>query len=415
MLRPRGRASPIGVSLDQVDSTGTTSPSRLSELRKRFGPAFEDIRDGSAERDQTRTLPFEELRRLADLGFGAVRVPVEFGGFGASLGELFELIMDLGAADPNVAQALRGHFGFVERLHLTGQADAGLWFARIAQGALIGNAQAERNSETAIHTVLTPDGAGWLLNGDKYYTTGTIYADWTWLNAGIDGRNTGVIVSTRAAGVNIVDDWDGFGQKLSGSGTTRFDDVAVSAEQVYPLADDPAHLSVDNRIVLHLILHATMAGIGQALLRDAVEYVRGRTRTFGVAGTSEPRNDAPVQLAVGELASLVFGAEAVVRNVVRELEQERAAAPGTEEDRLERYSRLHVLQFEAQQVVIRSVLEAANTLFEVGGASAVSAGRGLDRHWRNARTIASHNPAMLRQRAIGDYYLNGTAPEPYFR
>lgn len=54
------------------------------------------------------------------------------------------------------------------------------------------------------------------------------------------------------------------------------------------------------------------------------------------------------------------------------------------------------------------VLDAAPLLFEVGGASAVDAGLALDRHWRNARTIASHNPARYRARAIGDQLINDT-------
>lgn len=49
-------------------------------------------------------------------------------------------------------------------------------------------------------------------------------------------------------------------------------------------------------------------------------------------------------------------------------------------------------------------------LFEVSGAAAMSEARRLDRHWRNARTAASHNPAIFRERAIGDYYLNDARP-----
>jgi hypothetical protein len=42
------------------------------------------------------------------------------------------------------------------------------------------------------------------------------------------------------------------------------------------------------------------------------------------------------------------------------------------------------------------VLAETTELFEVGGASAVGTGHALDRHWRNVRTIASHNPAIQR-------------------
>jgi alkylation response protein AidB-like acyl-CoA dehydrogenase len=57
------------------------------------------------------------------------------------------------------------------------------------------------------------------------------------------------------------------------------------------------------------------------------------------------------------------------------------------------------------------VLTETTELFEVGGASAVGKERALDRHWRNVRTIASHNPAVQRKRAIGDHVLNGRAPQ----
>ena len=45
------------------------------------------------------------------------------------------------------------------------------------------------------------------------------------------------------------------------------------------------------------------------------------------------------------------------------------------------------------------------------GASATDRGLGLDRHWRNARTIASHNPVLYKARNIGDYSVNGRVPE----
>jgi alkylation response protein AidB-like acyl-CoA dehydrogenase len=49
-------------------------------------------------------------------------------------------------------------------------------------------------------------------------------------------------------------------------------------------------------------------------------------------------------------------------------------------------------------------------MFEVGGASAVTERFRLDRHWRNARTLASHNPVIYRDRIVGDHVLNGTSP-----
>jgi alkylation response protein AidB-like acyl-CoA dehydrogenase len=64
--------------------------------------------------------------------------------------------------------------------------------------------------------------------------------------------------------------------------------------------------------------------------------------------------------------------------------------------------------------VVDLVLNAATRLFDVGGASALQEHRGLDRHWRNARTLASHNPAIYKQRHVGDHAINGTRPAFYW-
>ena len=53
-------------------------------------------------------------------------------------------------------------------------------------------------------------------------------------------------------------------------------------------------------------------------------------------------------------------------------------------------------------------LRSANALFDVGGASAATRRKNLDRHWRNARTLSSHNPASYKAQAIGGYEINGT-------
>ena len=80
----------------------------------------------------------------------------------------------------------------------------------------------------------------------------------------------------------------------------------------------------------------------------------------------------------------------------------------------ETYFRLDIQTFQAQQIVIEQTLEAATLLFEVGGASATSESRRFDRYWRNARVLASHNPAIIREAAIGDFYLNGKAHNERF-
>ncbi len=382
-----------------------------AELDARFSDLFDEIAAGAVERERERRLPVAEIRRLRDAGFGLLRVPEEFGGIGATMTQTVRQLIRLGEADSNLPQALRGHFAFVEgRRRTRDEASRRHWFGLIADGALVGNAQAERGAETGTTAVLAADTDGVLrLTGTKYYSTGTIYADWVISSARLDGDAVSVLVATDGEGVTPVDDWDGFGQRMTGSGTTVFEGAPVDPANVLRLSDDEAYEHASVVAFFQTVLMSALAGTARAVLRDAVAFVRPRTRTFNVPGSSSPREDPLVQTVVGRLSSLAFSAEALVLAVAGRLDAiDAAREAGADEAPLHTDAQLSA--FRSQQVVLPTVLEAATLLFEVGGASATSVNLALDRHWRNARTIASHNPAILRAQALGDYELNGVVP-----
>ena len=388
-----------------------------------FAPVLERIAAGAVARERERRLPVAEVDELRRAGFGALRVPVSHGGWGASLEQEYRLLVRLGEADSNLPQLLRGHVAFVETQRA--QPDGPLrdeWLHRLAAGdVLVGNAQAERGAATEVTTRLEQRGDDLVLAGRKYYSTGTIYSDWIWVGAvrvggDRDGERVALSVRADAPGVTRVDDWAGFGQRLTGSGTTVFDDVVVDPRQVLPWGESAERRPLAHAQSLYqLVLLAALSGTARAVVRDAVAFVRPRTRTFGVGGTSSPREDPLVQRVVGRLSSIASSVEAITLAAVRHVDAaDRAGASdsaGAADDGPgARWEEALVRVFEAQQVGLPLVLEAATSLFEVGGASAVDTELALDRHWRNARTIASHNPAILRERAVGDYRLNGVPP-----
>ena len=79
-----------------------------------------------------------------------------------------------------------------------------------------------RGTDVVLDTVLRRDGDRLLLEGEKFYCTGTLYADLVDVVAlDEDGNRVSVLVETSAPGVERIDDWRGFGQKLTASGTTH--------------------------------------------------------------------------------------------------------------------------------------------------------------------------------------------------
>ena len=389
-------------------STGTD----YEALAARFRPIFQRIAAGAVEREQSRSLPYEPIQWLKDAGFGAVRVPVEYGGGGASLPQLFELLIELAEADSNVPQALRGHFAFAEdRLNSPPGPARDLWFKRFVDGDIAGNAWTEIGSVVIgdVITKVSPHGDQWRLNGEKFYSTGSLFSDWIDVYAQRSDTGGDVIaaVRTRQPGIVQSDDWDGFGQRTTGSGTSRFIDAEVEAENIIDFATRFKYQTA----FYQLVLLATLAGIGRAALRDVAHQVRERKRIYSHGNAQQVSQDSQVQQVVGEIAALVYAAEASAL---------RAAQPA-QRAYLARFSGDEALEQEANvaaeiesakaQVVVSELIQRATTaLFNALGASDTRVGKSLDRHWRNARTVSSHNPVIYKARIVGDWAINGTEP-----
>uniref|UniRef100_UPI00197E69D4 acyl-CoA dehydrogenase family protein n=1 Tax=Burkholderia sp. Ac-20379 TaxID=2703900 RepID=UPI00197E69D4 len=266
----------------QIDAGWGAGPSeRYEALIAPFRPIFARIRDGAVERERSHRLLFDELRWLRDAGFPRLRLPVEAGGFGASLPELFAALIELGEADPSVVNALRSHLGFTEEVLASApSAWRDGWIARFAAGETTGSGFSELGDGVlgSAATRLSHDDGQRLLNGEKYYTSGSLYADWIHLSASDEaGAPVGLLVPVRAPGVEIVDDWDGFGQQLSASGTARFVDVAVDPLWLKPSASRFGFAPSFFQLV-HL---ATLAGIARAATGDVARLVAERTRIYG--------------------------------------------------------------------------------------------------------------------------------------
>ncbi|WP_406869720.1 acyl-CoA dehydrogenase family protein [Paraburkholderia fungorum] len=385
------------------------------ELTRRFIPVFTRIAEGAVEREQNRELPYAPVEWLREAGYTRLRVPKQYGGEGVTFTAFLALVTRLGEADSNLPQILRVHGGFIEALlESSDEPLRDRWFTRIAQGQIIGGAVSERTGTTSNSVRLTQTDGAWYLDGEKYYTTGTLYADWVDVTAHDGQSDVRVLVRSDTPGLSRIDDWDGFGQRLTGSGTARFEHVPVSLDNLYRRysAAEPRRNSL--LTAYYQALHiANLAGISRAALRDAVTFTQARTRTFGVPGESSPRDNPLVHRVVGRLASLAYSTQSISASLARSID---AVSLARQEGRADEqtYIRLDVQTFQAQQIVIEQTLQAATLLFEVGGASATSETRRFDRYWRNARVLASHNPAITREAAIGDFYLNGKAHQESF-
>ena len=346
-----------------------------------------------------------------------LRVPRAYGGRGATWPELTALWIGLAAADANLTQAFRGHFAFAEdRLwqHRRGH-DQSVWFGRFVDGEIAGNAWTEVGGtpiDTA-ETVLDPQVDGYRLSGTKYYTTGSIFAEWADVYARRHRHGRGGRLRHRRgrhAG-RRGDRQRRLARLRPARDGQRDDDLrarAGPADHVLPFDQRFPYQTA----VYQLNLLATLSGIARAALADAVDEVRNRERNFSHANAARVRDDPQVLARVGEIAAATYAAEAATLRVAAAVQDvsitaqkgRRPSRPRTRPPRSRRRRR----RSSSSELVLR----ATTDLFDTLGASGTSRAKALDRHWRNARTVASHNPRLFKSRVVGAHLVNGTAP-PY--
>ena len=396
-------------------TTSTTSVTTASPpddaLFARFRPLFDRIAAGAAERDREHRLPVAEIRELADAGFGALRVPVEFGGSGATLPQLFELLTELAAADSNIPQALRGHFALVEDRLVARSGQREVWLERFGRGEIAGNSWTEVGTVQVgdVTTKVSPDpDGGFRITGQKYYSTGSIFADWidTYAERTDTGDRVIAIVDAHQDRVTHTDDWDGFGQRTTGSGTSTFRDARVGADDVVLFDERFKYQTAFYQAVLLSVL----AGSVVAAERDIAFEVRNRTRVFSHGNADTFAADPQILQVVGEVSAAGFAARAVVDRAAQALQGAYEGAFLDETEDEQRNDRAELATAQAQVALTSLATQATSHLFDALAASGVSTTKNLDRHWRNARTAGSHNPWVFKARIVGDHAVNDVQP-----
>jgi SfnB family sulfur acquisition oxidoreductase len=370
------------------------------------------IADGVIERDRTGKVPSAELKAFDTSGLLAITVPTEHGGPGLPATVLAEVIRAIAMVDPAIAQVPQGHFLMVDVLAVFGSAyQQRRLFGSVLSGGRLGNAVAERGGRHAqdLKTRLSRAGGEVRLNGRKYYATGAITSRWIGASALDDeGHLVLAFVDRDAPGVTIDDDWNVMGQRATVSGTATFDDVLVDPGLIVPYErafQVPQQLGARAQLV-----HAAIqVGIAGGALSDAREFIRTRARPFFEAirgGWAEQACDDPYTIShFGRLAVRVRAAEQLLASAAATLDEVTRSPRDAGEA-----ARGSVAVAEAKAFASEAAAEVASDLFSLSGASAADERYDLSRHWRNARTHASHDPVAWKYHHVGNYLLNDVLP-----
>jgi len=359
----------------------------------------------AAKRDQQRKLPWSEIEQFTRSGLGSISIPREYGGPQVSFVTLAEVFAIISAADPALGQIPQNQFGILNLvLGSATEAQKRQLFKNVLDGWRIGNAGPERGTKNTLELKarLTADG---VLNGQKFYSTGALFAHWVAVKAlNDDGKQVLAFIRRGTPGLRIVDDWSGFGQRTTASGTLLLNNVQVDPDLVvdnWRINDTPNIQGA----VSQLIQAAIDAGIARGAIDDAIDFVKTRARPWIDAKVERASDDLYVIADIGKLKIELHAAEALLRKAGQVLD-EVSAAPLTAESA----ARASIAVAEAKVLTTEISLLASEKLLELAGSRATLAEFNLDRHWRNARVHTLHDPVRWKYHAIGAYRLNGTLP-----
>lgn len=363
----------------------------------------------AARRDRERHLPSNEVETFSASGLWGINVPRAFGGADVSVGTIVDVFEIISAADSSLGQIPQNHFATLERLKHDGTpSQQDFFFSRALAGERFGNATAEPGDKlpSEHETRVRRSGSGFVLSGRKVYSTGALFAHWIPVAArDDDGLTVTAFVARHARGVEVIDDWSGFGQRTTASGQVRLDNVELDELQIVKRG---RRANIDAANAVSQLIHAAIdLGIGRAALDDTKLFLRE---------LSHPARGSAVTRAVDDPFSLRdIGALTVAYHAAQALTMRAAALVDAARGEAERrdVAAAIVATAEAKILTTQFALDASNKLFELAGTQSTLEKHNLDRHWRNARTHTLHDSVRWKYHAVGQFALNEMLCDPF--
>lgn len=396
----------LSAELARTPFTGTATEAELDSWRAIATSVAETLASDALERDQKNEQPFAEVKLLRTSGLLNLLVPSQFGGAGGHFETAFEAVRIIASADGSIAQLLAYHYFNQTGIAFYVPAEKqGAWWERTVEGGWLWGDSVNPVDPTL---TLTPEGDGFRLNGAKRFSTGSGVGEVIIVNALVeggeaDGKILAFVLPTDREGLELVDDWDYLGQRLSASNSVRYNNVQVQAHEILgEVTEEP----ISTLLIpgLQLAFANFYLGIAEGALAKGKQILLERKNSWFLSGAQTYSRDVIFQRTIGELKARTAAVAALTEKLGRRYDSLISQAGAvTAQARAE----LAVAIAEAKIVSTETGVDVANRIFEVTGSSSTKNDVGLDLFWRNVRTHSLHDPVDYKKIEVGQYFLHG--------
>ena len=364
--------------------------------------------EGRNERDQKRLLPFAEIDLFSQKGLSGIRIPHQYGGAFVSNKTLAHVFRILNKADSSLGQIPQNQFALLNMINIMGTEEQKQFiFNEILEGKRLANGGPERNTKDTktLSTYLTIHHDKYYVSGEKFYSTGSSFADWLAIKAiHPEGHVVLTIIDRYSVGVDVIDDWNGFGQRTTSSGTVKLENVEVNPLLIFDeriLANQPTYRGAYSQ----LLQVAIDVGIAEAAFEDTITAVH-KARPIIDSGVEKASFEHYTLQEVGKLKVLLDAAILLLDEAAEYLDVLDAQESFTDEEA----AKASIYVAEAKIYANDAALLISEKLLELGGSRSSLSQHNLDQHWRNARVHTLHDPVRWKLHALGNYYLNHKLP-----
>lgn len=364
--------------------------------------------EGRNQRDQQRLLPFAEIDLFSQKGLGGMRIPKQYGGAFVANKTLAHVFRIINKADSSVGQIPQNQIALLNMIEIMGTEEQKQFiYNEILKGKRLANGGPERNTKDikTLATTLTFENGRYFVDGEKFYSTGSSFAHWLAIKAiHPEGHVVLTIVDRNAEGVEVIDNWNGFGQRTTSSGTVKLQHVEVDPLLIFDerlLGNQPSYRGAYSQ----LMQVAIYVGIAEAAFADTLTAVQ-KARPIVDAQVEKASLEHYTLQEVGKSSVLLDAAILLLDEAAEYLDELDQLESVTDEQA----AKASILVAEARVYANDAALHISEKLLELGGSRSSLSQHNLDQHWRNARVHTLHDPIRWKLHALGDYYLNHKLP-----
>jgi alkylation response protein AidB-like acyl-CoA dehydrogenase len=249
--------------------------------------AEKELAGGAARRDENEEFPFEQVRKMAELGFMGMMVPAEHGGAGLDTVSYVLALEEISKADASAGVIMSVNNSLVcwglEKFGSAAQKEK--YLKPLASGKQLGAfclSEPEAGSDAVNQrTTATADGGDYLLNGTKNFITNGANADVLLVMATTDKTKgprgvSAFIVEKKFPGVSVSKKEHKLGIRSSDTAQISFQDCRVPAENLIKeegFGFKFAMMTLDGG---RIGIASQAIGIAQASLDASLKYVKER-------------------------------------------------------------------------------------------------------------------------------------------